>query len=77
MKIKKVIVDVENGKYYTGRYWSMDEKEAWSLDWSDAETFKDEAEVLKTLESENLEIKGFFYDYLCLEIRTLYLNEKT
>jgi len=75
MKIKKVIVDVENGKYYTGRYWSVDEKDSWSLNWSDAETFKDEVEVLKILESENLEIKGFFYDYLCLEIRTLYLNK--
>ena len=75
MEIKKVIINVETGRYYTGRYWSMDEKEAWSLDWSDAETFKDEVEVLKTLESENVEIEDFFEDYPCLEIRTLYLNK--
>lgn len=72
MKKSLVIKNEENKKYFTGRYQG-----AWSLDITDARTYKDEEAVEKELKEQTNPDNDldFFNGVDCIIIETIYSKD--
>jgi hypothetical protein len=71
MEKSLVIKNTENNKYFTGRYES-----GWSLDITDAHTYKDEVAVEKELklQTDPDNDLDFFDGVDCIIVETIYIK---